>query len=263
MSLHGQRNDGATMPTQGTFAPTVIDQLRTIINPVRERFGFGFTMEKWADLVQRDRRQHAARTRNKKLRRGRPYDDPGRFSALLLAVIFEEYTGKRPARTTRASDDTKLRDKDYPFYKFGRTACDAAGIDTTDRAFVEAINELSGRGDWEANIPALRKLLWGELRMADAEYEQVRRHFSMALDAVAEGKLLSDVVSPGLPVPITVSSALIDAAVHLREPLDDETLDRAGRALDRFGINRAAISAMRKDEIGENFLRALSLEAVD
>jgi hypothetical protein len=249
---------GATMPTKGTFAPGVIEQLRTIIKPVRERFGFGFTMERWSDLVKRDHRQHAARNRNKVRHRGRPYDDPGRFVALLLAVIFEEFAGRRPGRTTRSMEtDTKRRDKDYRFYKFCRVACDTIGIDTSDNAFVEAIDELSGRGGWEANIPALRTLLWGGFPMADAEYEQVRGHFSLALDVVAEGKLLSHIVSLGPPVQITVGSALIDAAVHLREPLDEQELSKAGQALDRLGVDRAAISEMRKDEIAEIVLRAL------
>jgi hypothetical protein len=227
-----------------------------MISPVRERFGFGFTMERWADLVKRDRRQHAARTRNKKRGRGRPYDDPGRFAALLLAVIVTEYSGKRPARTTRSTEtDTKFRDKDYPFHRFCRAACDAIGIDVSDKAFREAIDELSGRGDWEANVPALRKLLWGGLRMADADFDRVRSHFSMALDAVAGGKNPSDILSPGPPQQ-TVASSLIDA-VHLREPLDDGELSKAGRALDRLGVDRAEISAMRKDEIAEIVLTAL------
>ena len=70
--------------------------------------------------------------------------------------------------------------------------------------------------------------------MAAADYEQVRNHFFMALDAVAEGKLLSHVLSPGPPV-ITVESALIDAAVHLQEQED-----------------------MRKDQLAEFVLRVLS-----
>jgi hypothetical protein len=235
---------------------TVIEQVRTILNPCRERFGFSFTMNRWWDLVREERSEYERRTKKQARRRGRPYDDSGRYVALLLAVIFEEYTGQRPARTTRSAEtDTKLRDKDYPFYKFCRAACDAIGDDTSDNAFVEAIDELSGRGDWEANVPALRKLLWGGLRMADADYEQVRSHFSLALDAVAEGNLPSDILSPGPPIQVSLGSALIDAVVHLREPLDDE--EKAGRALDRLGVDRAAISGMRKDEIAEFLLEAL------
>jgi hypothetical protein len=120
----------------------------------------------------------------------------------------------------------------------------------SDKAIVEAIDELSGRGMREANFSALRTLVWGGMGMADADYEQVRSHFSMALDAIAEGKLPSDIVSPGPPIQITVGSALIDA-VHLREPLNDEELTKAGRAL------RAAISTMRKDEIAEIILRSV------
>jgi hypothetical protein len=238
--------------SKGKLDTTVIERLRTILNPCRERFGLSFTMERWRDLVLKDRSDYTRRTKTQARGRGRPYDDSGRFAALLLAVIFEEYTGKRPARTTRLTEtDTELRDKDYPFYKFCRAACDAIGIDTSDNAFVEAIDELSGRGDWEANIPGLRKLLWGGLPMSDADCEQVRSRFSLALDAVAEGKLLHDIVWPGPPIRITVASALIDAAVHLREPR------KADRALDRLGLDRAAISTMRKDEIAELLLEAL------
>jgi hypothetical protein len=229
-----------------------------MINPVRERFGFGFTMERWADLAKQDRREYFAQTRNEKRGRGRPYDDTGRFAALLLAVIFEEYTGKRPGRMTREREtDTRLRDKDSSFYKFCRAACDAVGSDVSDKAFREAIDELSGRGDWESNVPALRLLLWGELQMADAEYERIRSRFFSALEAVAEGKHLSDILSSGPPVQISVGSALIDAATHLRERLDLDELSKAGRALDRLGVDRATICAMRKDEIAEIVAEAL------
>ena len=59
--------------------------------------------------------------------------------------------------------------------------------------------------------------------MAAADYEQVRNHFSMALDAVAQGKLPSDVLSVG--------SALIDAAVHLQERDDVRPAEFALRVL--------------------------------
>jgi hypothetical protein len=132
---------------------TVMEKLTTIVSPNRERFGLNFTMERWSDLVRRDQREYKRRAKSKARSRGRPYDDPGRFAALLLAVIFEEYTGRRPGRTTRwTENDTSARDKDYPFYKFCREACDAIGMEhTTDKAFVGAIAELGGRGQWEAN----------------------------------------------------------------------------------------------------------------
>jgi hypothetical protein len=242
---------------------TVIERLRTTLTPCRERFGFEFTMKRWSDEVRRDRSVYRRRTKKRVRSRGRPYDDPGRFAALLLAVIFEEYTGRRPGRTTRwTKTDTKLRDKDYPFHNFCREACDAAGLfDASDKAFVEAIAELSGRGHWEANVPALRLLLWGELQMADADCEQVRSRFSMALDAIAEGKLLSDTVLEGPSQQATIGRALIDA-IHLREPLHDEEVGRAGRALDRLRVDARAISApsggrMRKDQIAEFILEGL------
>jgi len=66
--------------------------------------------------------------------------------------------------------------------------------------------------------------------MTTADHEQVRFHFSMALDAVVEGKLPSDVLSPG-PPPITVGGALIDAAVHLLEQEDVRLAEFALRVL--------------------------------
>jgi hypothetical protein len=220
-------------------------------------------MKRWWDLARQDRSEYKRQTKKQVRSRGRPYDDPGRFAALLLAVILEEYTGRRPGRTTRWTEtNTKLRDKDYPFYNFCRQACDAIGMnDTSDKAFVEAIAELSGRGHWEANVPALRLLLWAELRMADADFEQVRGRFSMALDAIAEGKRLSDTVLEGPSQQATVGRALIDA-IHLREPLHGEEVGRGGRALDRLRVDARAISApsggrMRKDQIAKIILEAL------
>jgi hypothetical protein len=218
--------------------PRVVERLCAILNPCRERFAFDFTIKHWSALVSQDRSEYKRQTKKQPRSRGRPYDDTGRFAALLLAVIFEEYTGRRPGRTTRWTEtDTGKRDKDYPFYQFCREACDAIGMDDiTDKAFVEAIAELRGRGQWEANVPALRMLLWGQLRMADAEYVQVRRLFSLALDAVVEGKLLSDMVSAKPSPQIAVRRALIDA-VHLREPLDKEELSKADRALERIPVD--------------------------
>jgi hypothetical protein len=219
---------GATKPA---FTAADIETLLTIIKPVQNRFSFAYTMERWAYLVERDPQEFADLIRNMKRGRGRPKDETGYFAALLLAVIFEEYTGKLPGRSTRwLETDTKLRDKSSPFYKFCRAACDAISIDV-NAALKEAIAELKGRGKLEANFPALRKLLWGGLQMADADYEQVRIHFSRALDAVVEGKLPSDVLSPGPPVKITVESALIDAAVHLQEQEDVRLAEFALRVL--------------------------------
>jgi hypothetical protein len=159
--------------------------------------------------------------------RGRPPDDTGRFAALLLAVIFEEFTGKLPGRSNPLIDtDTDVRtNKGSRFYKFCRPACDAVGIDATDMAFRVAIDELKGRRKLEANFLALRIEVWGGLQMADADYKKVRIHFFKALNAVAEGKLVSEVLSPGPPVQITVESALIDAAAHLKEFLADAQTD--------------------------------------
>jgi hypothetical protein len=235
MAPVGNHDAGGTKPP--AFTPDDIEQLQTIIKPVRERLLLEFTMEKWADLAREDRREFVALIRNMKRGRKRPKDEVGRFAALLLAAIFEEYTGKLPGRSSRGREttDTKLRDKNSPFYRFRRAACDAIGIDVSDAALKAAIAELKGRGKLEANFLELRKLLWGKLQMADDDLEQVRIHFSMARDAVAEGGLLSDVLSPGPPVQITVGSALIDAFVHLREPLED----------------------MRKDKLAEFVLRVL------
>jgi hypothetical protein len=247
----GHNDTGATKPA---FTPDVIEQLRTILNPVRERFGLGVTMERLADLVKRDRQELADLTQNMERGRGRPPDDGGRFAALLLAVVFDEFTGTLPGRSTRTGEtDTKLRDQNSPFYTFCRAACDAIGINV-NAALKEAIAELKGRGKLEANFPGLRKLLWGGLTMAPADYEQVRIHFSMALNAFAEGKLPSDVLSPGPPVQITVESALIDA-VHLQEPLEDMGKDQIAvivlRALRQKSIEQLAQARAAAEKVSK------------
>ena len=226
----GDHDAGATKPP--AFAPDVIEQFRTIIKPVRDRLPLGLTMEKFADLVREDRLDFIALIRNMKRGRGRPKDDVGGLAALWLAAIYEEYTGKLPGRSSRGREtsDTKLRDKNSPFYRFRRAACDASGIDVTDAALKAAIAELKGRGKLGANFLALRIGLFRGLPMTTADHEQVRFHFSMALDAVVEGKLPSDVLSPG-PPPITVGGALIDAAVHLLEQEDVRLAEFALRVL--------------------------------
>jgi hypothetical protein len=228
------------------FDSADIERLRTILNPCRERFGFDFTMRRWSDLVWESRSDYERQTKEQARGRGRPYDDSGRYAALLLGVIFEEYTGRLPGRTTRWREkDTKLRDKTHPFSRFCREACNAIGMkDASDKAFREAVDEVKRRGLVEANVFALRWQLWGGSEMADAEYGQVRRRFSQALDAVAEGKLLSNTLPAGSSEQTTVRSALIDA-VHLRERLDDEELGKAGRALDRL------VRLRRKGQIAE------------
>ena len=92
-------------------------------------------------------------------------------------------------------------------------------------ALKAAIAEFKGRGKLEANFLALRIELWGGLQMADADYEQVRDHFFKALDALAKGKALSDILSPGPPVQVTIGRALIDA-VHLMQEAHVYYLDK-------------------------------------
>jgi hypothetical protein len=208
----GSRHDaGVTKPA---FAPDAIERLRKTIKLVRERLPLGAAMERFADLVREDSQK---------------FDD---LSVLRLAAIYEEHTGELPGRPNQ------LIDIDADFYKFCRLACDAVGID--DMAFRGAINEF-GRGTWVI-FPALRTELFRGLPMAAADYDQVRIHFSMALDAVAEGKLPSDVLSPGPPVQITVESALIDAAVHLHE---QEDVRVAESALTGLGSRRIKTDRLR------------------
>jgi hypothetical protein len=227
MAPVGRRDDAEA--TKPAFAPAGIKRLRTILKSVRDRFSFEFTMEQWAYLVKWDRQELADLTQDMKRGPGRPPDETGRFAGLLLAVIYEEYTGKLPGRSNQLvntdTDDVRASAKGSRFYKFRRAACDAIGIDVSDAALEEAIAEIKSRGKLKANFLALRIELWGGLQMATADYEQIGIHFSMALDAVAEGKLLSDVLSPGPPVQITVESALIDAAAHLKEPLANAQTD--------------------------------------
>jgi hypothetical protein len=232
----GSGGSASALASASGIPVPVIEQLRTILKPVRNRLPLGPTMKSLADLAREDRREFADLVQMKR-GRGRPKDEVGLFAALLLAMTFEEFTGRLPGRSSRGREttDTKRRDKNSPFYGFCRAACDAIGIDVTDAALRAAIAELKGRGKLKANLLELRKLLWGGLQMADEDLEQVRIHFSMARDAVAEGRPLSDVLSPGPPVQITVGNALVDAFVHLREPLED----------------------MRKDQLAEFVLRVI------
>jgi hypothetical protein len=195
---------GSRHDAKPAFAPDVIERLRKTIKPVRGRLRFGAAMKRFADLVREDSQKLAD------------------LAVLRLAAIWEEFTGELPGRPNQ------LIDTDGDFYKFCGLACDAIGID--DTAFRGAIDEF-GRGTWEVNFLALRYELFRGLPMADAYYEQVRIYFSMARDAFAEGKLASDVLSPGPPVKITVESALIDAAVHLHKQEDVQAAEAALRVL--------------------------------
>jgi hypothetical protein len=168
-----------------------IAKLRATLEPVRERYGFKYTMERWAELVLDDDLHPASAERvvepienmaelvaqildapreavdltedEPARRRGRPRADLERYAALLLAVIFHEYTRTKPTRVTRWEETRTFdRDKTSPFYKFA-TACFAAvGLNASE----EALREATERWNDRITKRRLRQLLWGRLPKA-------------------------------------------------------------------------------------------------
>jgi hypothetical protein len=165
---------------RGELDPAVIGHLRAVLNPRREeRYDFATVMNRWAKLVwdaAEEQEQPAAydpelerlakqlilkmpRRRVRLSTRGRPRSDLERYAALMLGLIFEEYTGKRPKRyTARGTGENS------PFYRFATEAFKAIGLYPRAQAF----REVSERWDLE---PAAREfdeqrlgsLLWGGL----------------------------------------------------------------------------------------------------
>ena len=91
---------------------------------------------------------------------GRSRVDKQRYAALLLGVIYREYTGKAPTRHTdpRATDQA---DREYKsaFYKFAREAFLAIGLDPSPQAFREAVKRWEDPAE-DFNKAAMRLLLW-------------------------------------------------------------------------------------------------------
>jgi hypothetical protein len=185
-----RRSSAGTM----TFDPATLNKLRDLLNPVRDRYGFNYTMERWAELVLSDD-LHPVNA-NKSVEpienetelvahilgvppetvnliedepvrgRGRPRKDMERHAALLLAVIFHEYTRRKPTRITRSFDVYGLtnaleRDKAARFYQFATACFEAIGLKASEDAFREATER------WERSKAffkrRIQQVLWGRL----------------------------------------------------------------------------------------------------
>jgi hypothetical protein len=177
--------------------PAAIARLRVMLGPRPDRYCFAAVMERWAAEVLGEPLADISPTPGadqfdwppepdgwadelvkqivlnpKPERRGKPYKprrpraDRERYAALLLAVIFNEFTGLRPWRTWRnhpktASDTADDTDKNEPFYQFGAEAFRAIKLEPTWKAFREATERWPrSRG---FNKQAMKQLLWGGL----------------------------------------------------------------------------------------------------
>src|ERR1700733_3681439 len=146
------------------FDAEAIEALRSILKPKRKRYDLAFTMNRWAEIVRddADTPDNAPIEEEQELvgsivgvptetryveedgtpaRRRRERVDPERWAALLLAVIFSEFTKTKPTRITKDPDlvkDTLARDKTSPFYRFATTAFEAVGRKPSESAFREA-----------------------------------------------------------------------------------------------------------------------------
>jgi hypothetical protein len=174
--------------------PKDIERLRAVLNPRRERFGFAYTMNRWAELAldaeppsdprsERSREgpfswlledgsdlvgellpRRLRRSPPPPKKRGRPRVDRERYAALLLGHIFQEYTEAQPTRIWDAIEDREVS----RFYRFATIAFEAIGLEPSDQAFrdvCEAWEEPTKK--IEFNSQAVRDLLWGGLTPRD------------------------------------------------------------------------------------------------
>jgi hypothetical protein len=161
-----------------------IKRLRAVLNPRRERYDFGRTMNRWASEVRAygdgnseplliaeheidwgaellaDVLEPGPAPRRSKQREagdpgGRPRNDKERFAALMLGVIYQEYTGKPPKRITKANG------AEPPFFRFASEAFKAIGLYPRVQAFREVGERWGGSRDFLKG--AMETLLWGGL----------------------------------------------------------------------------------------------------
>jgi hypothetical protein len=176
--------------------PEDIDRLRAVLKPRRERYGFAYTMNRWAKLASDtgtvvrvnlfdppskwpadDGADLVAELLGGKLpplrkkgqeppssKRGRRPLDRERYAALLLGHIFQEYAEAQPTRVWDAIEDREVS----PFYRFATAAFEAIGLKRSDEVFRDVC------GAWENptkhiefNSQAIKDLLWGGLSPRD------------------------------------------------------------------------------------------------
>jgi hypothetical protein len=103
-------------------------------------------------------------------KKGRRRVDPERWAALLLAVVFSEYTKAKPTRIGRNPvkvTSTFERDKTSPFYQFATAACEAIGFYPSEKALREATEAWDRSRRFSKR--KLHLLLWGQLPSDDSE----------------------------------------------------------------------------------------------
>lgn len=164
--------------------PDDVTRLHAILKPTRVRYDLGAVMDRWSARVRelhpdcQDQNVSATpeefealtallinappgrrrRARIKQPIKRRPRMDLERFAALMLGVIFSEYTGRPP---TRISDAYRGTDNNSPFYQFARAAFKAIGLKPSPQAFREVCERWNCSDQFDkANI---EQLLWGAL----------------------------------------------------------------------------------------------------
>lgn len=166
------------------FDRATIENLRSFLEPTRERYDLATVMHRWAEIV-RDFRGgeiepdapienldqlvmklvggHRALRRKKvepRIRRQRV--DLERDAAIGLAEIFHEFSRAQPTRIFREGHTNKnLRDKSSRYYEFAKVAFEAVGLTPSESAFREATERRKrSRGYSKRNW---HQLLWGGL----------------------------------------------------------------------------------------------------
>jgi hypothetical protein len=175
--------------------PADIERLRVVLKPRRERYGFAYTMNRWAELAldaeppsdPRSERSDARpvegpfswledgadlvaellkrKERRKKgqalpppNKRGRPRVDRERWAAVLLGHIFDEFAEARPTRVWNPIEAQETS----PFYHFAAEAFQAIGLEPSDQAFRDVCEAWEKPTDEiEFSREAIGKLLWG------------------------------------------------------------------------------------------------------
>lgn len=146
------------------FDQETTDYLLDILKPKRRRFDFEATMERWAQLVGGSELEKliSASTANTERHGGRPRIDMERRAAVLLAVIYYEYTKRRPTRVTRANQKTNSNKyRTSHFYSFAIGAFRAIGLPERENAFREAVERWGRPRGYSKR--ELRKELWRKL----------------------------------------------------------------------------------------------------
>jgi hypothetical protein len=150
---------GLTAGMTVALSPQTIEELRAVLKPRRERYGFAIVMQRWAALACEDETagadaqgedalvtqldalvtqlivNPAPERPAKPIKQRRPRADRERYAAIMLGMIFHEFTGKRPKRTW---DPYKETDQKSPFYVFAAAAFRAMNFEPSWQAFREA-----------------------------------------------------------------------------------------------------------------------------